>query len=390
MLYILFCIINSGAINGLYSYIIGGLFFLFPFQLLKRRKIYVNMIKQSSFIMLFFFGVSYSFIGRDLRYIEYYFLCPLLAYIMGWVIVENCKISRAYFIKNIIYSVVLGYGVHAILNLSINRGNLRWELIDFYTKSIRSATGSGVLNTLCFSLIMYLIVIEYSKFIKIIGFGIIFFSIWYALILGTRTQFIILILVNSLVFLLYYHETSKLRKKMKYLFFISVILGICGYLFINNKFGIKDAFWSSNLAVRFLDVGTKSSDLDRKSRYLLGIFNMLEYPFGGLIFKPYYHNLWLDIGRISGIIPFVFMSVYSFIINKHMLKVFLKKINEKEIRFLILAVYMGVQLNFFVEPVLEGMNEFFLCFCFINGMSEAYYWHEHRINIRKIIKRGEK
>ena len=385
----IFAILNSGAINEVYGYLVAGIIFFIPFQLYRTGKIYVNMLNKSSFIVLMFFGLTYSLIGGDFKYIEYYVVCPLLAFSMGWIVVEYSKIDRAKFIKNAIYAICIGYSSHSILNLITNMGSARWELIDFYTGSIRTATGSGVLITILFSLVVFVFVLEESKIIKIVTGLLAIISLLYAFMLGNRTQIIILIVVNIVVFVLYFHELAELRGKLKYICILTIIIMGGAYIVVTNKFGIQDVFWSSNLAGRFLDTATESSDSYRLSRYSLGLRNLLDHPLGGLASERYYHNMWLDIGRISGVIPFAIMVLYTIITNRHMLKIFNSKANPVFLRYLLLAVYLGVQLNFFVEPILEGVNEFFLCFCLINGMVEGYYYYEHRrneiINCREVI-----
>ena len=49
---------------------------------------------------------------------------------------------------------------------------------------------------------------------------------------------------------------------------------------------------------------------------------------------------------------------------------------------MILCVYIGIQINFFVEPILEGLLDFFLVFTLINGMIECYY-QRYFINMKK-------
>ena len=100
---------------------------------------------------------------------------------------------------------------------------------------------------------------------------------------------------------------------------------------------------------------------------------MFNYPLGGLRETSYYHNLWLDVGRVAGIFPFLCMIVYTIAINWHAIQIIKDKQVSIWFRYLILCVYLGIQINFFVEPILEGLLDFFLIFTVINGMLECYY-----------------
>ena len=101
---------------------------------------------------------------------------------------------------------------------------------------------------------------------------------------------------------------------------------------------------------------------------------MLDHPFGGLESTAYFHNMWLDIGRVAGILPFLVMVAYSVVTDFRAIKIIHNKEIDIRLRYLILCVYLGFQINFFTEPVLEGLFEFFLNFMAINGMVEAYYY----------------
>ena len=67
------------------------------------------------------------------------------------------------------------------------------------------------------------------------------------------------------------------------------------------------------------------------------------------------------------------MIAYSIVTLAHVISIFFDRTNKARIRYLLLSVYLGVMINFFVEPILEGLLDFFLIFCFINGMVECYY-----------------
>ena len=63
------------------------------------------------------------------------------------------------------------------------------------------------------------------------------------------------------------------------------------------------------------------ADQYRISSIFRGFTTMFDHPFGGLINESYYHNMWLDIGRVAGLIPFLIMTSYS-IVTLHMLSEF--------------------------------------------------------------------
>ena len=95
--------------------------------------------------------------------------------------------------------------------------------------------------------------------------------------------------------------------------------------------------------------------------------------------------MWLDIGRVSGIIPFAVMIAYSIKTFIHAYRLFKYTMLDTGLRYMIILIYIGVSLNFFVEPVLEGLISFFLVFTLVNGMTDCFYYHCVDIAKRKTI-----
>ena len=373
---LLYMAFTSGAVNQIYGSLVIGLIIILAWQYYRVGHAYVNGLRSSGFRLLFVFGMLYfSFGDRSIRGVEYYFACPLIAYLGGWVTVEAGKRKPEETIRNTIYFMLFGYSIHAILNYSVNIGRVRWKLIDFYTKSYRAATGSGYINTLIFSLCVYLIVLEKNIAIKIAGVAETIISLLYAFLLGTRTQFLIFGIVSVSFLFIYLLKGYRYTAAIRLIIVVTSAVAVYFYLYSHNSFGLRTFIDSSNLAERY----KYRSDLSRSDSYRYsslgrGLLSMLEHPFGGLESTAYFHNMWLDIGRVSGIMPFIVMVVYSVVTDVHAIKILLKKALDIRFRYLIFCVYLGIQINFFTEPVLEGFFGFFLNFMIINGMVEAYFY----------------
>lgn len=372
---LLVMLFTTGAINKIYGMLAISILIIVPWQLFKNRKAYVNGIASTSFYALALFGFFYVLIGEfSIQGIFYYIVCPLLAYLAGWVIVDARKGEAEITIRKVTIAILFGFSIHAFLNYSINIGHQRWELQDFFTRNIRGATGSGCINTLAFSLMAYIVVIEKNKLNKIVGLGCAVVSILYAFLLGTRTQFIILFVVSFIFLVFYLFEKYGLKSAVILAAIVLTLIGVVFYLYTNNIFGIKVYVDASNLMARYqVGSGLQIADSYRVLSVLRGLDNLLNYPLGGLKATSYYHNLWLDVSRVAGILPFMFMVAYTVIINNHAIQIIKSKKIDEWLRYLIMCVYLGIQINFFVEPVLEGLLDFFLIFILFNGMVECYY-----------------
>lgn len=373
---LLMMLFTTGAINDVYGMLGISCSIIIPWQFLKNKKAYVNGLRSFPFYFLTAFSFFYFLIGEfSVQGFLYYLVCPLLAYLAGWVAIDRRKQDAEKYIRRGIIAILLGYAVHAFLNYLTNIGHARWELRDYFTGSIRGATGSGCINTLALALMAYFVVLEKDKKRKVIGVVCAAISLLYAFLLGTRTQFIILFLVSFVFLGLYLYERFGLRSAAILVVITLLLVTAWLYLYTNNVFGIRTYVDTSNLMVRYrVGDGMGKADDYRTSSLGRGLTNLLNYPLGGLKSKTYYHNLWLDVGRVAGIIPFACMVVYSFVVNAHVVRIMRAKEIEPAFRYMIMCVYLGIQANFFVEPILEGLLGFFLVFIFINGMIECYYY----------------
>lgn len=373
---ILVAVYSTGAVNQVYAALLFSIVILMGKPVLSRSKIYVNGLGSPAFWVLLLFGFTYVVIGElTIQGLLYYFTIPCLVFLAGWALMDQGGHDPETVIT-VTKFMALGYGIHALLNYVTNFGRPRWLLTDFFSGEFRAATGSGAINTLIFSLLICIICLE--KRIAIKSFGLFFFviSFLYAFQLGSRTQFVIMITVNFITLFLLLHERSGKGAVLKFAAVLVVIGALLYFMYSLNIFGIQDAYEASNLAARFNDDLSASDDY-RFSSVGRGLVTMLDYPLGGLKEEGYYHNLWLDIGRISGIVPFLIMMAYSFLTFFHVVKLFRDKSLDKKVRYVLLSIYLGTLMNFFVEPILEGLINSFYSFTFLNGLTESLYRWEY-------------
>lgn len=348
-----------------------GIFAIFLYQPYKRGRCDANALAYSEIWILFIFGMTYVLFGEiSTLYVEYYLIAPVLTFMAGWVCCECIKDSWKA-LHTVLFAILIGYGVHVVLNISVNIGNTRLEMRDYF-QGLRIATGSGVLNTMIFSLAMYSIFLSKSSE-KIILWVLLGGSVAYGLMLGNRSQIVILALVFVCMYSLFVFEKNGILGVLKVIGVVTAVVVATFIVYIADIFGIGTAINKSNLMMRFV-----INDYTRVAEGEVSIilrFQLLErafgeiakHPFGGNIDVTYYHNYFLDIARVSGIVPMFFMIVYGLKIAANLLKIYRQKENH-EMRYMIISVYMGFWLNFMVEPVLEGLHDHFLMMCLLDGM----------------------
>ena len=294
---------------------------------------------------------------------------PVVAFAIGWLIAEGSSDKQ---IRDGILALTAGFGTYATLNMLVNIGNNRYRLIDFWTGTYRAATGSGALNTLPISVAPYAVKFEKRLPVKIMFLALFFATIQYMFMLGTRTQFAILLLIVILAALQFAYSEQGIAGVLKCIGIMAVISLIAFLLYHFNVLSIRDYILSTNLAARYeRRASLENADSFRFQSFWIGLRELIQYPMGGRASQVYRHNMWLDVGRVSGIIPFCLLLVYSI---KNFANVTVIWKNTKilpSLRYLLLFLYIGAYVNCFVEPIWEGALNFFLALCVVDGMVSA-------------------
>lgn len=356
-------------------------FALFVIALVKaitnNGKIAIGFTKNKVFWLTGLIGVMYATsksVFRNLSLtslISWYCLVPITFFCLGYYACEyTAKQDTNKRIRNIIMAVVVGCQIHCILNLLLNRGRLRWELQDYFSREIMSATNLAAVTTVILSLV-FCIILETNKRIKLVGTFFVLIAISYVLLLGTRTQFAIAMLVFCIAFFIYIrNNTTITRRGFKRALMILVILSIILISYRNNIGGIRIVLNATNLFDRFTDSATTASDLYRWHLFLDGLRSMGKYPFGGNPYRGYFHNYFLDIARVSGIIPMILSIIVFSLFWKHIHVIFLNNKVDMLNKYMIVCVGLGLTMNFMVEPILDGYLGLYFRFCLIAGMIE--------------------
>lgn len=192
-------------------------------------------------------------------------------------------------------------------------------------------------------------------------------AIFSTLNMSNRTGLVIVILsLVSYIFIV--------RKKGMAIIIVSIIVFAIVIIYINDIWNFKTWFQYSYYFNRISNTEIN----DEGSRLLLwknSIKGVLLYPYGNLNYyvgASYAHNLWLDVGRRSGILPMVILLLITFSVFIDFIKLLFSKYLDEFIKVLVGSFTIGFIATFFVEPILEGVFMLFFLFCFffgiINGM----------------------
>ena len=383
MLELLLVLVNSGAIQLTIGYAILALFEVVLVQIFHRRRIILNAINKPPIWLLLIANLIYGgwkwALGDRLGFsLIIYTIVPVLAFIAGYTITNTRKVSSISYAKRCIAAIVVGCGLHISLNVATNMGiTSRGMTADFFTGTL-AATNLGSVNTCIFALLPCLIITTNKK-IKIIGLILFGIAVAYAFMIGTRTQVYILIVLVLLSVFIYlrrhYAHGVKLKTIVKWGVVWTLVIAAVTCVYTSDFMGIQTGIKASLLVGRYRDVATAGSDATRMKMFFAGLRNLYQHPLGGdyLVNYTYYHNYWLDFGRVAGTLPVVLIAVMDLIFIRHMFWIFKNRSIDEDLRYAMFGLYVCCFLNFFMEPIMDGYLDLFYRFTLINGLTEGLY-----------------
>lgn len=376
--------ITSMGFLGNYSLCIYGIFFILILYMMIKRKIVFP--KNKNFYILLAFSIIYSVIMyfKNNSFAGFILIAPSISYYCGIVIYEFCKNDEKYITKYI-FAIAIGLFIHGMLNYSINIGNVNRNTVDFWNNTMLSATLQGTMLTMIMSLVFWVMVYNKKTYIKVLYLICYVLSLLYLTILATRTTIIISVIVFIIIYFMNGLLNKKIAKNIKILIIGCIFIIFSNVLYNNNFFNIKNIINNSNLIQRMSHKeGLNESDQNRFEAQLLGIKYIVNNPFGSkskIGNLNYAHNLWIDVGKDVGIIPFILIIIYTINYFVSLFGITKDKNISTKYKIFLWSIYLGVNINFFVEPILQGIPFYFMIFVLINGIIDSQY--------RK-LKSGEK
>lgn len=349
MLSFILIIINIGFIPNNIGYFVLVLYELFYYQMATKKQITVNFIKRNPVWLLAISGLIYAIasnVAMERSLVTstiIYCVLPVLIFVSGYTITNKKLNISILSVESSLCAIAVGCALHVVLNIFINLNIVnRSETVDFFTGKL-AATNLGSLNTYIFALLPCLIITRRRK-IKI--FGLVFFllSVVYSLILGTRTTIYALIIMTTISAFIYikkhYSKGIKVNVIIKRFLIVAIIFGIIYLVYSNDFLSIRSKIETSTLARRYGNKATDASDSIRFYYFCEGIKYLFEHPFGGNKAHgiSYFHNYWLDVARVAGIIPVVLIVIMDIILFGNMMKIFKNRDIDEDFRYAIFGI----------------------------------------------------
>jgi hypothetical protein len=296
-----------------------------------------------------------------------------ICYIMGCSILDDReKIDRCDdSVRKIIYVIVAGTVTHFFLNMIINIGAENRETLDFWSRKVLSATGQATLVCVAIGVIAAFFFSNVGVKKKLIATVLLAIIIVYNLVLAGRTIFVLILILLALAFF-YNLRSNNNSKKIKTVLFVA--LGVCLLIIIYNidAFGIKTAFENSNFYDRF--TGEYSQELDDDKRLEYKLYYLKEatnYFWGGNnihnVVGHYAHDLYFDTYDDAGIFALLGVVLYIIASLGRMISCLRSRYLSFNTKQLVLCVYVVINIQFWLEPILQGSPWLLASYCLIDG-----------------------
>lgn len=302
------------------------------------------------------------------------FVSPVILYYVGLWRGGNFGVD---YLRRDMFIIFFATATHGILNVITNYG------IDILNISGRQYTDiygnqtAATLQNLYFVvptgfLFYFLIVYKGMLLKKLVGITFGLSGIFCSVINASRTMIIVSAIVFLVALLLYLIQNNKTDIAIvKYLCWLLALLIILLVIYNFNLFNWQTKFAQTALGQR---TALLQNGIGNNSRwdYATEILSLLpNYSMGNVPSTHYAHNLWIDIAKDAGVIPFVLFILFSFS-NCHQCYRFLKnRIVSDEEKLFILPVIASFFLVFFTEPIMQGLPYIFALFCFVMGVIES-------------------
>lgn len=360
------------------GYLIGYL--IIPSIIIQSSFIKENL--DLDFVLLFLFSFLYALFysfnadsSQGKQFIFIYASFPPTFYLTGKYLVRNKISANTIFL--VLFFVGSIFSISAVISVFINfqvGGFVQFErtIPMFWNGELVSATGMAGFLTLNMCIPGLLIANQGKRGLLFNSSAILLFliSLICVLRLGSRTQLGVFLITS--IFAVFYIIPKQAIKKNIVLagIFLVVIL----YISRNVSFDL-DAAWLTTFASR-LEGGTEemASGGGRSQRWMKSLEYLVSHPLGwDKRDFGYSHNLWFDVLRVGGIIPFMLLLVFSIRSFFQTKRTF--ALNKSNIAFnaQILIYSIAFFLVFMVEPIIEGLFSFFIVFCLFQGIINKHY-----------------
>ncbi|RNC88696.1 MAG: hypothetical protein ED555_13800 [Allomuricauda sp.] len=375
------------------GFLIVGIFFLFlidllnfgdffgymllPFILLKSKSLKENI--DGNFFVLCLLSLTYGlFYALDpvdgIQLIIVYSTFLPAFYMLGKFFINPVKEDKYIFYLLFISAAI--YSLPVVVSVYQNFIEGGFVQVDrsipyIWTDEPLSATVMGAYLTLNMVIPALLVVGRKAipNVFKIIMIVLFVFSLICSIRLGSRTQLSVF-LITSIVAVIYMLRRQSAKQNA---ILLLLLVGIVVFVLNTISFDLNED-WLTSFASRMEGKGNNAASAGgRTERWVKSFEYLFKKPLGWDLKEfGYSHNLWLDVLRAGGIIPFVLLIVFS-VRSFFQIRKTLRSTDNIFINGLIYIYALAFFLIFMVEPIFDAAFSLFALFCLFIGVINKYY-----------------
>ena len=333
------------------------------------------------FLILFLFSsvyaLFYSFRPEVLiQTFLFLFLFPPAFYLLGkYVVTKSQNVNELY---TLFFIVGASFSLTALLSVGSNLlaggyGQFERTIPNFWTATPMTATLMAAYFTfnICIPALIIVRKQNLNFLYKIIGLGLFVASLLCVFRLGSRTQIVILAATIA-ISLLYIVPNQGPKRNLRLFISIFIVAAlIVSYIPLNLDADYLSVFGDRLKAASAANNATAGH---RTQIWAESIEYLFTKPFGWQLVggANFSHNLWLDVARVCGILPFFFLSIFTVRNIIYTKRAVLGGKNDIAFRSMILIYTFAANLQFFVEPIMQGIFFMFVVYCFYQGAIKKY------------------
>lgn len=330
-----------------------------------------------TFIVLCLFGISFFAFSLKMGfYAVMGFTLPMVYYIGS-----NIKKTDEESVKKLIYLIALGMFVHLVLNFGMDiymKGVKVFDKFTFYdiwTRDVIAPTITSVHYTIPLAIFYYVAFYEKNKKIRYLYFVLLVIIMIYDISLGRRTpimMFGISVVVALFLDLFVFKEKKRIPRPIIVitLCFFAVVLFLMAIIKF-DLFGLRNSLESITIIYKFVLYGL---DAERLEIFINAVKLAPYHLWGGqgisAAMDIAVHDLWMDTYDYAGIVPFVFLVIYTVIYIKNCLSLFKSRKLGGSYKLMIITFFICTGVQMMIEPIMTSSTIFLICTMLIGTVFE--------------------
>lgn len=371
--WILFWVLLSFVDYGGYGYVFGVLAAIFAFFQIERKNFFYSA--DMTLILLFsILYVSFLYLNEYEYGIGFYIsflIMPFAFYAIGQYLCAINTSKNVYRILFLVFVAIASLSIASIIFEIYNVGffgegrNIHLiglSSVDKIAATILNARLLGIYAL--FGLVAYDLNVRVKRPYLLFSYLLMILVLVLALRLGSRTGLVIaLCAIVASVF--YYWKTNTWRSRSNMILFL-ITLSVCVAVFMSND-NVYLSFFMDRLDDEdssFLNMG------GRKFGFEDNLSLLLDNPWGTpeAMHLRYAHNLWIDVARVSGFFPLIVLVIITFRYLAYVKFIFKIRTKGNHVLLILFVLSMCLMIQFFLEPILEGLMALYYLFCFVFGI----------------------